>query len=133
MSNQLGQKDNRPHFGLAQCTLTQLEELVVFAQMRELQHNICRPEASRPQAKLAEIERDVLAAWLGANERNERGYGGKGNLVRDDVMRQQVVEMLQRIVRQHGPALETFNGADFAGGRWVSLQGNKPLEDGQEA
>lgn len=101
--------------------------------MGELQEDIGGPETGRPQAEGAELERDVLRARARADEGDESGERGKGELVGDDVVRQQVVEVLQGIVPEHGPALETLDGAQLARRRRVALQRSHPLVNGEKA
>lgn len=100
--------------------------------MRELQEDVGGPEASRPQAKGTELERDVLRARARPDEGDEGGERGEGELVGDDIVRQQVVKVLQGIVPEHGPALETLDGAQLARRRRVTLQSGHPLIDGEK-
>lgn len=117
--------------GPRQCASVHLEQLAVFAQMRELEEDIRRPEARRPQAQGAEAERDVLVARARPGEWNEHGKGGERELVGNDGVREQIVEVLQGVVSQHRPSLETLDGPRLARRRRATLHRYHPLEYGE--
>ena len=53
---------------------------------------------------------DELIAGLRGDEGDEGGERGEGERGGDDVMREHVVGVLERVVCEHRPALEPFDG-----------------------
>ena len=87
------------------------EQHAVLAQVRELKHDVCHPEARRPQ-------RD------GAVADASFGHGGK-------VVRAEEGELLEGVEDEHRPALRALDGVEAACGRRGALEGDEPLDDGQ--
>ena len=70
-----------------------------------MEDDVRGPEAGGPDAKLAEIQRNMLVARPSSYEGYKRRQGRQGELVWDHGVGKQVVEMFERVVSEHGPAL----------------------------
>lgn len=93
--------------------------------MRELEKDIHCPEAARPRPELRRVQLNGLSS---AGE--ERGRGGQRGGY--EVMRTEVGQMLRRVIGKHRPALKTLDCKQFARGWRIALEGNEPLEYGEE-
>lgn len=120
-------------FGLAQCTFPHREELAILTEMSQLEDDIRSPEAGRPYAQRAQVERYVLGARLGPYEGDKRRQGWQRKLIWGDRVGKQVVKVLEGVVSEHGPSLEAFNGAERACGWRAAFQGYHPLKDWEKA
>lgn len=74
---------------LVQSTLAQLEQVVILAQVSELQEHIRSPEPRRPKTNLSGIQRD------GSLEERQSECGG------EDGVCPEVIEVLEWVVGNH--------------------------------
>lgn len=91
----------RADLGLVHRPFADLQQIEVLLHVRELQEDVCGPEAARPHPERALVQRDELIAGLRGDEGDEGGERGEGERGGDDVMREHVVGVLERVVREH--------------------------------
>ena len=91
------------------------EQRAVFAQVRELEHDVGHPEARRPERDRAVVDAE------GCEEGERSG---------DEVVRAEEGELLERVEDEHGPALGALDGVQPSRRRRGALECYEPLDDG---